>query len=118
MYTIGVSLSDLNCDLNSIQDISEIPTKNKELILLRSNLQRTENATVCFIHKEHFLYKYNIYQQKCCDLFNIHPNKARKISLRAISVQRATVFKTVARCKHSKHSKVSGHSWPETLLCL
>ena len=52
--------------------LSDISTKERELILWRSNLntEMSEESTVCLHHQSLYFTKYNSLQQKCCDPFS------------------------------------------------
>ena len=59
---IDVNIEGSNCNLTSIQDISEFSVLNREFIELRCNLPDDTISSVCSGHKEYYLHKYKIHK--------------------------------------------------------
>ena len=74
----------------ALEIFSEIPTKEQELLLLRSGIDQIEqNGCICLHHKHYFLTKYEYFQKCCCDPFESHKSTIRK-SLRTIDIESAS----------------------------
>lgn len=79
-----------------LKNISELTPDAQQLLLRRCNFTAADASTnVCCHHEKIFIDKYSFLQKMCCDPFSLHPESARKKSLRVIDLTIADKIKTI-----------------------